>query len=65
MNTANDVINTIQGSALFGTMEGAKVYREMVGWLTGGLLGRRRRRRADAFGRASPRPPSGDLRRGC
>ena len=39
VNTANDVINTIQGSALFGTMEGAKVYREMVGWLTGGLLG--------------------------
>jgi len=38
VNTANDVINTIQGSALFGTMEGAKVYREMVGWLTGGLL---------------------------
>ena len=39
VNTANDVINTIQGSALFGTMEGAKVYREMLGWLTGGLLG--------------------------
>ena len=36
VNTANDVINTIQGSALFGTMEGAKVYREMVGWMTGG-----------------------------
>jgi hypothetical protein len=39
VNTANDVINTIQGSALFGTIEGAKFYREMVGWLTGGLLG--------------------------
>jgi hypothetical protein len=39
VNTANDVINTIQGSSLFGTMEGAKVYREMLGWLTGGLLG--------------------------
>jgi hypothetical protein len=39
VNTANDVINAIQGSAMFGTMEGAKVYREMVGWLTGGLLG--------------------------
>jgi hypothetical protein len=39
VNTANDVINTIQSSSLFGTMEGAKVYREMLGWLTGGLLG--------------------------
>ena len=24
VNTANDVINTSQGSAMFGTMEGAK-----------------------------------------
>jgi hypothetical protein len=39
VNTANDVINTIQGSALFGTAEGAKAYREMLGWLIGGLLG--------------------------
>jgi hypothetical protein len=39
VNTANDVINTIQTSALFGTIEGAKFYREMAGWLTGGLLG--------------------------
>ena len=39
VNTANDVINTIQASTLFGTIEGAKFYREMVGWLTGGLLG--------------------------
>ena len=38
VNTANDVINTIQGSSLFGTIEGAKVYREMLGWLVGGLL---------------------------
>jgi hypothetical protein len=39
VNTANDVINTIQGSSLFGTAEGAKAYREVVGWMTGGLLG--------------------------
>ena len=39
VNTANDVINTIQSSMLFGTMEGAKLYREMLAWLTGGLLG--------------------------
>jgi hypothetical protein len=38
VNTANDVINTIQASSLFGTMEGAKGLRETVGWLTGGLL---------------------------
>ena len=39
VNTANDVINTIQSSSLFGTIEGAKAYREMLGWMTGGLLG--------------------------
>jgi hypothetical protein len=38
VNTANDVINTIQGSSLFGTIEGAKAYREMLGWMVGGLL---------------------------
>ncbi len=37
-NTANDVINTIQGSNLFGTIEGAKQNREMLGWLTGGVI---------------------------
>lgn len=37
-NTANDVINTIQGSHLFGTMEGAKQNREMLGWLSGGVI---------------------------
>jgi hypothetical protein len=39
VNTANDVINTIQGSSLFGIAEGAKAYREVLGWMTGGLLG--------------------------
>jgi hypothetical protein len=39
VNTANDVINTIQASSLFGTAEGAKAYREVLGWMTGGLLG--------------------------
>lgn len=37
-NTANDVINTIQGSDLFGTAEGAKANREMLGWLSGGVI---------------------------
>ncbi len=37
VNTANDVINTIQGSSLFGTMEGAKVYREMRGLADRGI----------------------------
>jgi hypothetical protein len=39
VNTAKDVINTIQASSLFGTAEGAKAYREVLGWMTGGLLG--------------------------
>ncbi len=37
-NTANDVINAIQGSDLFGTAEGAKASREMLGWLSGGVI---------------------------
>lgn len=38
VNTANDVINTVQSSTLFGTAEGAKANREMLAWLVGGLL---------------------------
>lgn len=38
VNTANDIITVIQGSHLFGTAEGAKAKREMLGWLSGGLL---------------------------
>jgi hypothetical protein len=38
VNTANDVINTVQDSAMFGTAAGAKANREMLAWLTGGLL---------------------------
>jgi hypothetical protein len=37
-NTANDVINTIQSSLLFGTAEGAKANREMLAWLCGGVI---------------------------
>src|SRR4026207_896200 len=58
VNTANDVINTIQGSALFGTMEGAKVYREMVGWLTGGLLAGAVGAGLTAFGTGVAAPPT-------
>lgn len=38
VNTANDVINAVQGSALFGSMDGAKANREIVAWLGGGFL---------------------------
>jgi hypothetical protein len=38
VNTANDVINTVQGSTLFGTAEGAKANREMLAWLLGGMM---------------------------
>jgi hypothetical protein len=37
-NTANDVINTIQSSTLFGTAEGAKANREILAWLSGGVV---------------------------
>ena len=33
INTANDVMTTVVGSELFGTMEGAKSGRETVGWV--------------------------------
>ena len=45
-NTANDIINAIQGSDLFGMAEGAKASREMLGWLCGRRHRRRHRRGA-------------------
>ena len=39
VNTANDVMQTVTGSELFGTVPGAKASREMLGWLLGGLFG--------------------------
>jgi hypothetical protein len=39
VNTANDVISALVGSELFGTAEGGKANREVVGWLLAGLVG--------------------------
>jgi hypothetical protein len=39
VNTANDVMQTVVGSELFGTVQGAKASREMVGWVLGGAFG--------------------------
>ena len=38
VNTANDVIDMVQGSMLFGTVPGAKANREMLGGLAGGVI---------------------------
>jgi hypothetical protein len=39
VNTANDVMSTVVSSELFGTVEGAKASREVVGWVLAGLVG--------------------------
>jgi len=39
VNTANDVLSAVVNSDLFGTVEGAKTNREVVGWLLAGLVG--------------------------
>ena len=39
VNTANDVLSAIVNSDLFGTVEGAKENREVVGWVLAGLVG--------------------------
>ena len=39
VNTANDVMQALVGSELFGTVQGAKASRETVGWILAGLLG--------------------------
>jgi hypothetical protein len=39
VNTANDVMSAVVGSELFGTVEGAKASREMLGWILAGLVG--------------------------
>jgi hypothetical protein len=38
VNTANDVISAFVSSELFGTAEGAKTNREVVGWIFAGLV---------------------------
>lgn len=39
VNTANDVMSGIVASDLFGTTQGAKGSREVLGWLVAGLAG--------------------------
>jgi hypothetical protein len=39
VNTANDMMSAVVGSELFGTVEGAKSSREMLGWILAGLVG--------------------------
>jgi hypothetical protein len=39
VNTANDVMSAMVSSELFGTVEGAKASREIVGWILAGLVG--------------------------
>jgi hypothetical protein len=39
VNTANDAMQAVVGSELFGTVQGAKANREMVGWILGGVFG--------------------------
>ena len=39
VNTANDTMSAIVSSELFGTVEGAKASREVLGWVLAGLVG--------------------------
>jgi hypothetical protein len=39
VNTANDMMSAVVGSELFGTVEGAKASREILGWILAGLVG--------------------------
>jgi hypothetical protein len=39
VNTANDVMSAVVGSELFGTVDGAKASREMLGWILAGVVG--------------------------
>jgi len=39
VNTANDVMSAVVSSELFGTVEGAKASREVVGWVLAGVVG--------------------------
>jgi hypothetical protein len=39
VNTANDVMTAVVSSELFGTVEGAKASREVIGWVLAGLIG--------------------------
>ena len=56
VNTANDVMTAVVSSELFGTVEGAKASREVVGWVLAGTRWRRDRRRSHGVWRRHPRP---------
>lgn len=54
VNTANDVFQAVVGSELFGTVQGAKSRREVIGLLTGGLSGAAVGAGLTAFGSGIP-----------
>ena len=55
VNTANDVMQALVGSELFGTVHGAKASREIIGWLLAGLIGGGIGAGLTAFGARRPR----------
>jgi hypothetical protein len=57
INTANDVFQTVVGSDLFGTVQGAKASRESVGLLLAGLSGGAVGAGLTAFGTGIPAEP--------
>ena len=56
VNTANDVMSAVVSSELFGTVEGAKASREVVGWILAGLVGGAIGAGLTAFGAGIPAP---------
>jgi hypothetical protein len=56
VNTANDVMSAVVSSELFGTIEGAKASREVVGWVLAGLVGGAVGAGLTAFGSGIPAP---------
>ena len=56
VNTANDVMSAVVSSELFGTVEGAKASREVVGWILAGLVGGAIGGGLTAFGAGVPAP---------
>jgi len=57
INTANDVYQALVGSDLFGTAQGAKANREIVGLLLGGISGGAVGAGLTAFGAGIPAEP--------
>jgi len=57
VNTANDVFSALVGSDLFGTADGAKANREVIGWLLAGMTGGAVGAGLTAFGCGIPAEP--------